>query len=504
MTKPIEDFVNKIIEGDCLEVLKTMPDNSIDSIVTDPPYGLGKEPDIREVMKAWIDKGYHEITGSGFMNKSWDAFVPQPIVWQEVYRVLKPGGYALVSCGTRTQDWMASSLRFAGFEIRDILAWAYGSGFPKSLSIDKQLIKNGFIKEAKELKMSGTAIKPAIELWTLCRKPLGEKSVAENVLKYGTGGINIDGCRIQGEYKCDGGKPGFTQDKGWNQNNMQRLGERLTSGRFPANLILSHSPECKCIGTKKIKSNGHFTTNRTMNKVYAGGWKNTGIDEGNKLADEDGNETMENWECVEDCPIRIMDEQSGHLKSGTDCVRTQIGSFLEHGSLGKVGDVQVTYGDSGGASRFFKHCDFEDEDVLFAEANHLFYCAKASKSERDIGLETFNEKEVSLNTGEAHNVAMLGRETRYKNNHPTVKPLKLMKYLCRLITPPNGIVLDPYTGSGSTGVSAKAEGFRFIGIESDKSYIDIANARFGNVQKVNNERVKIKEEVQTNIQMELF
>lgn len=135
--------------GDSNEVLKTIPDNSIDSICCDPPYGLGNEPDAVEVMRDWIEKGYHEIKGKGFMGKEWDSFVPQPVLWKECLRVLKPGGHLLSFAGTRTQDWMAMSLRFAGFEIRDCLVWVYGSGFQKSLNVSK-VIEKDIIKEIEK------------------------------------------------------------------------------------------------------------------------------------------------------------------------------------------------------------------------------------------------------------------------------------------------------------------------------------------------------------------
>jgi hypothetical protein len=150
----------KLLLGDCLDRLKELDDNSVDSIVTDPPYGLGKEPDIVDVMTSWVKCGYHEVKGGGFMGKEWDSFVPQPILWKEVYRVLKPGGYMLVACGTRTQDWMASSLRFAGFEIRDIVAWVYGSGFPKSMNISKNIYKS-----IDNFKKFDTYSKDIYELW---------------------------------------------------------------------------------------------------------------------------------------------------------------------------------------------------------------------------------------------------------------------------------------------------------------------------------------------------
>lgn len=134
--------INKVYVGNNIEVLKTFPDNSIDSVVTDPPYGLGKEPNAVEVLQSWITTGYHEVKGKGFMGKEWDAFVPQPNFWKEIYRVLKPGGYVLSFAGTRTYDWMVMGVRLAGFEIRDMIAWLYGSGFPKSMDISKAIDKS--------------------------------------------------------------------------------------------------------------------------------------------------------------------------------------------------------------------------------------------------------------------------------------------------------------------------------------------------------------------------
>ena len=212
----------QLFNQDCLEVLKKLPENSIDSVVTDPPYGLGKEPDVVEVMSSWIKEGFHEVKGTGFMGKEWDSFVPQPIVWKEVLRVLKPGGHILCFSATRTVDWMGLSLRFAGFEIRDMIAWVYGSGFPKSLNIGKAIdeiqgnereeyyenpyldnsirkytkpskefdknkktpLVNGLFKKSKgntEYEGWGTGLKPALEPIILARKPISENSMAEKV-----------------------------------------------------------------------------------------------------------------------------------------------------------------------------------------------------------------------------------------------------------------------------------------------------------------------------------
>jgi site-specific DNA-methyltransferase (adenine-specific) len=237
-----------VINGNNIDILKQYPDNYFDSVVTDPPYGLGKEPNAEALMKDWIEKGYHEVGGSGFMGKEWDAFVPQPIFWKEVFRVLKHGGHCLAFYGTRTYDWGVMAMRFAGFEVRDCIQWLYGSGFPKSYNVakgiegkivngssswndwkkldgEKEEVNWGYSKsqseqgyredyteankerigkvnfkseQAKQWDGWGSALKPANEPIVLARKPLEKGlSIAENVLKWGTGAINIDGCRVE-------------------------------------------------------------------------------------------------------------------------------------------------------------------------------------------------------------------------------------------------------------------------------------------------------------------
>ena len=337
--------------GDCLDVLATLPDNSVDSIVTDPPYGLS------------------------FMGKKWDYDVPSVAIWEQCLRVLKPGGHLLAFAGTRTQHRMAVRIEDAGFEIRDMIAWVYGSGFPKSLDVSKAIDKAAgaerekvrvkprpetsgtmsgkadtrpWIEKSRELGYHevdgnipatpeaqqwegwGTALKPALEPITMARKPLSG-TVAETVLQHGTGAINVDGCRVG----TDGGTTRSDQapyaESGWRTGHAV---EPINAGRWPANIIHDGSNEAA-------------------------------------LA----------------------------LKSG---------------------------------ARFF-------------------YTAKAGKDDRETD-----------------------------NNHPTVKPTMLMAYLCRLVTPPGGTVLDPFMGSGSTGKAATVNGFRFIGIERDPEYHKIAQARISN------------------------
>ena len=331
--------------GDCLKVLAGLPDNSVDSIVTDPPYGLS------------------------FMGKRWDYDVPSVAIWEQCLRVLKPGGHLLAFAGTRTQHRMAVRIEDAGFEIRDMIAWVYGSGFPKSLDVSKAIdkaagaerevvikrtmtqgggsslqIRNGERREveanitapatdaARQWSGWGTALKPALEPITMARKPL-IGTVAENVMTHGAGAINVDGCRV-GTESTTTIRSGNSGSHGRYNRDDRVFTRENPPGRWPANLIHDGSNEA-CLA----------------------------------------------------------------LKSG---------------------------------ARFF-------------------YSAKTGKDDRETD-----------------------------NNHPTVKPTTLMAYLCRLVTPPGGTVLDPFMGSGSTGKAATVNGFRFIGIERDPAYHKIAEARISN------------------------
>jgi len=393
-------MLNQVIHGDCLEVLRTMPDNSVDAVVTDPPYGLSREPDIEEVLRHWLAGDDYKHRGGGFMGKEWDSFVPGPAVWREVCRVVKPGGHILCFAGTRTVDLMGISLRLGGFEIRDCLQWLYGSGFPKSLDVSKAIDKklgaerktvglkpytndgsirgNSYNKggyervqlpitapatpEAKQWEGWGTALKPAVEPIILARKPLSEATVAENVLKWGTGAINIDGCRVgteqMGGYVVKSSLGRRTSEGGEHKDFIATS----ATGRFPANVIL----------------------------------------------DEEAG--------------RMLDEQQE------------------------------------GASRFF-------------------YCAKASKKERNMGLEDVEPTTVDDGRNKPIDNPFLRGKTLRQNTHPTVKPVKLMEYLITLVTPPNGIVLDPFLGSGTTALAALNLGRFFIGIELNEEYCEIARRR---------------------------
>lgn len=401
--------VNQIIHGDCLQVLRTFPSNTVDSVVTDPPYGLSREPDICEVLTKWLAGEDYTHRGSGFMGKTWDSFVPGPSIWREVYRVLKPGGHALVFAGTRTQDLMTISPRMAGFEIRDVIEWLYFNGFPKNMDVSKAFDKRAGAEREKigeRVKLEsfqykgnnvyqtngnkdkvilditvpatplakkwdgwGTSLKPSHEPIILARKPL-DGTVIDNVERFGTGALNIDGCRISTEDNLDrpnGTKPGNT----YNLTNRPEPYKGNEEGRFPAN-----------------------------------------------------------------------------------CVTTEPDAFF---------------------SKYF--------NITPPELSK-----KASKRDRnsDWRGEPINLEEKTTDDGRKKPIdnPFLRGETKRINSHPTVKPTDLMAWLVRLITPPGGIVLDPFAGSGSTCVAARREGFFFIGIEQELEYVEIARKRVGEINVV--------------------
>jgi DNA modification methylase len=507
--------------GDSLAVLKTMPDCSIDAVVCDPPYGLSKEPNAREVLTHWLAGDDYKHPVSGFMGKSWDSFVPGPAVWAECLRVLKPGGHLVAFAGTRTVDLMGISLRLAGFEIRDELAWLYGSGFPKSLDVSKALDKmagaerevvgkrvrlgdntsypearggaavygeypeHGNITApatdaAREWSGWGTALKPAHEPILLCRKPLSERNVALNVLKHSTGAINVDGCRVGSGGETitthSQSKAAATSADGLygdfaGMETHQTAGQAL--GRWPANLLLSHAGACVRVGERKVKGSMGVRGSDDGNAMYGGGKGLQRKDVGQVVgyADPDGTETVAAYDCSPGCPVAALDGQSGVSKSADRPRHTKARQNISKGAEGDR--VSHGHADQGGASRFFPALDFDPEyDAPFK------YVAKAPKRERNAGLEGFEERlgpECGVRTTEP------GKEGGYgaprANHHPTVKPIALMRWLCRLITPPGGVVLDPFMGSGTTGCAAVIEGFRFIGIEREAEYVEIARAR---------------------------
>lgn len=471
----------QLILGDSESKLKDLPDNSVDSIVTDPPYGLGKEPDALQMLKDWLETGNHEVKGGGFMGKGWDSFVPQPNLWKECLRVLKPGGYLLAFGGTRTIDLVTLGLRIAGFEVRDTVSWVTSQGFPKNHDISKAIDKKKNTKrdvvgkrkhptlkdtskleesaqashgsntwsrewdvtapatdDAKKWEGWGTALKPSVEPCVVCRKPLSEGTVVDNVLKHGTGAINIDGCRVGIEERYN--RPAGNQPDG-NSLNMSKVGmpqdaEGTTAkGRWPANLVL-----------------------------------------------EDTDTVRDMFPHTHGEGVRHTDLETGEGKEYKN-------SSYQVSYAGRGGR---SFNDKGGSSsRFFTQIPYTDEDTLpinTGDHDPLLYCGKTSSSERNEGCDSLDDKSTCYmaTANGAGNPSITiddqGKErdrftTVKKNIHPTVKPVKLMAWLCKLVTPVGGTVLDPFMGSGSTGIACIQEGFNFIGIEREDEYYKIAEKR---------------------------
>ena len=439
-----------IYNGDCLVVMDSMNKCSVDSIVTDPPYHLtsiverfGKQG---SAPAQFGTDGAFARASKGFMGKEWDGgdIAFQVDTWRKCFELLKPGGHLIAFSGSRTYHRMAVAIEDAGFEIRDQCIWLYGSGFPKSHNIGKQIdkiqgnerevvgsrkahdIRGNALMEASvpeykkeqsviDLEITkgssdwegwGTALKPAHEPMVLARKPIEEKSVAENVLKHGVGGINIDDCRVQCEPDDNIVRPERTEAQAYNffrGGEEDQTNVRKTTQRQPRN------------------EQSVWTDNNSGMKA-----------EGSMFADADPRGRY---------PSNVMHDGSKavqdifpYTKSGKMKQHIEGGQYNVYGKM-YPRDVE-TIGDEGSASRFF-------------------YTAKTNQAERNAGAN---------------------------NTHPTVKPVELMKYLVRLVTPKNGLVLDPFMGSGSTGMAAREEDFQFVGIEKEREYYEIAKARIKNVK----------------------
>ena len=487
----------RLHNGDCLNVLKMMIEDEVlvDSIVTDPPYHLtsiverfGKD---NSAPAQYGTDGAFKRASTGFMGKEWDggdiAFRQE--TWELCLKVLKPGGHLLAFSASRNYHRMAVAIEDAGFEIRDQVMWLYGSGFPKSMNVGKALdkklgneresfgtklkkagdmrggnyVKGGDYKSIEieitkgntEWEGWGTALKPAHEPLVLARKPLSENSVVDNVLKHRTGGINIDECRVEGnDAKYPDTNPDF-RDQG--RQSKENIGiDKLSFGQ-------TENVKRKKVVRKSRDENGVWTNDNSGMKA-----------EGSEYADADprgrfpSNVMHDGSDVVKDIfPNTKSSNVSRERKAGTEF--GQSSGWNKHNNVDS--GLMPAYGDDGSASRYF-------------------YCAKTSKAERNQGLDNLPTKKASSMPGRRNPDDMKDSKidndvtgrfvTQKKNIHPTVKPIKLMKYLCRLITPKGGTVLDPFMGSGSTGIAAKDEGFEFIGIEREKEYFEIAEKRINN------------------------
>ena len=428
----------KVLAGSCLDRLPELADESVDAVVCDPPYELG------------------------FMGKSWDSsgIAYDVNVWRECLRVLKPGGHILAFGGSRTWHRLAVAIEDAGFELRDSIAWLYGSGFPKSLDVSKAIDKAAGAErdrvpyvggiasgqgnyggggkvhvgskvgdiavtaEAQKWAGWGTALKPAFEPVVVGRKPL-KGTVAANVLAYGVGGLNIDATRIGSETS---GWNGLTSDRSgsdWDSSGLKGTANPTASqGRWPSNVIL------------------------------------------------------------DEYTAELVDQQSGDVKGKIGVKKISAYTFtVGEKQTGNKYESQAGLGDSGGASRFF-------------------YIAKANKRDRNEGLDGLEEASSSVMVDREEGSAGMnspragaGRTGGAKNFHPTVKPTDLMRQLIRLVTPLGGVVIDPFTGSGSTGKAAILEGMQFIGCELTPDYLPIIQGRIDwAVEQVKADKLRAEQE----------
>jgi DNA modification methylase len=454
-----------IYTGDCLDVLRTLPADFVDAIVTDPPYGLS------------------------FMGKRWDYDVPSVEIWGECLRVLKPGGHLLAFAGTRTQHRMAVRIEDAGFEIRDMIAWVYGSGFPKSLDVSKAIDKMDASEEQERRRLRFTA-------W---------------VRSTGVTARQIDdatGTNMGGHYITAASQPAI----------MTR--EHLDACRHLLGLVpewVEREADIRSVESENFKRREVLGTETRYNEpngiVSAGRDERTLVERKITAAHTDAARQWAGWGTALKPALEPITVARKPL------IGTVAENVLAHGTGAlNVDGCRVPGALEGDPMRFAKtdggefvlkfdkaptvrtegrwpanliH-DGSDEVVgLLNDAARFFYCAKASKADRDEGCDKLQERSagecvdrVEGSAGMESPRAGAGRTSGSRNHHPTVKPTALMQYLCRLVTPPGGTVLDPFMGSGSTGKAAMLEGFDFIGIERDPEYVKIAEARIGAARRL--------------------
>ncbi len=510
--------MTQIMLGDCLEQLKDLADNSVDSICTDPPYGLS------------------------FMGKAWDYDVPTVAIWKECLRVLKPGGHLLAFGGTRTYHRLVVNIEDAGFEIRDQIMWIYGSGFPKSMDISKAIDKEaGAVREvvghqaytsqdmrggaydsaeardrerlpvaitapatpeAKKWSGYGTALKPANEPICLARKPLSEKTVAKNVLKHGVGGLNIEASRIGSEVRHNppasiNGSATVNHGKDSESGFKADFDGTTVSGRFPANILFDEAAAAVL-----DEQSGHSTSRAgNPNRGVKDASKAVTTFDAKKSVGQEHNDSggasrfFKTFKQDEQCDQRDLStvvpaessfkHDEARLNSVQEAVRISCSNdpLLSH-CLGSIPDYKkcTLYQDLASLAVEPESIDttlimrsllklygsahlVTDESIKSAKneetgntefvPTRFLYQAKASKKDRNQGLEG----------------------SGIVNNHATVKPIKLMEYLVKLVTPEGGVVLDPFMGSGTTGVAALGLGFKFVGVERDEKYFEICEQR---------------------------
>lgn len=463
----------KITQMDALKWAKSLPDNYATAVFCDPSYGLGRTPDMVEVLTHWLAGDDYKSDGGGFMGMAWDSFVPGPTVWRELLRACKPGAVLLAFGGTRTVDLLSVAIRLGGWEKFDeisvhgqvglppMIDYLYGTGYAGSADIAKHIDKEAGAERDKGIVTTpatdmarvwdgwGTRLKPAHEIVLVFRKPR-QGTYAQTAVEHGTGALNIDGARIA--LAPDGEDPRMGGNGSWSTRSMARSaygefeGSDVASsplGRWPANVILVHHEECEMVRGYRP----------------------------NPVTVADGTETTVVWKCHPDCEVGKLNEKNGVRSSGTGAVKSSTGKGWQGRGYGaesrEPGTPNVEYGDSGMVSRYF-------------------YQAKPSPTEREDGLLGVLP---CVGCGELQSTTHVdgrGMECKcVRNTHPTLKPIALCEYLARLILPPepyrnDAVLLVPFAGTASEMIGASMAGWRNIeGCELDEEgqYMAIAQAR---------------------------
>ena len=436
-----------VVEGDCADVLRSLPDGCADALVSDPPSGIA------------------------FMGAEWDRDKGGRLQWvawltgilSDARRATRDGGRAIVWSLPRTSHWTGCAVEDAGWSIETTIAHLFGTGWPKGKA----------------------QTKPAQETWWLARTGRSEP-------------LNIDACRVGTSKRVPGGEPSQAANQVYGAASLRtadEIGRDRSVGRYPPNLLLSHAAGCVCEGTRRVTAtsiHGEASAVRGESVHAAGGGAlNAGrVQPVRGYADPDGMESVEAWRCVDGCPVAELDRQSGERTSGTGAVVRATATGHQGNAYGvhsrAEGPPCVTYGDTGTASRYFPQFPADSDDAPWSEA--LFrYVAKPSRAERNAGCDGMPEQ-LSNATGfdgasVAHRIGSDGKVTPKAirgpaaNHHPTVKSVALMRWLLRLVTKPGDVVLDPFGGSGTTGVAALLEGWRVILVEREPQYAAIARAR---------------------------
>jgi site-specific DNA-methyltransferase (adenine-specific) len=516
-----------IYVGNNLDFLKSLPDNTIDAVVTDPPYGLGKEPNPMEVLKAWIAGEEFHAKGGGFMGHEWDSFVPNPSVWRECFRVLKPGGHLLSFGGTRTYDWIVLGVRLAGFEVREMLGFLHGQGMPKGLNISKAIDLAGGLPPEQQARVlrekresSGMTRKELAEFLSCTEASVrdweegrsrGENKPVEfiipsldyrnklcDILGYSKDervliGASADrrddgsvyGLGHSGVITEDSGKtPGAAQWEGWNTT-MKPSIEPIVMARKPldgtvVDNILRHGVGGINIGACRVPVTGEHKerTGESSERRYTErGATNFAMKPGPLGGSPDGRYPSNLIHDGSEVVVNAFPQtESRMMPSGTvrnsDKSRHAYGAWTEH-----VVETD-TYGDKGSAARYYNVAPFDPQvDAPFC------YCPKTSTKERHLGLESPKSQFKHGDTLRKIENAVERASGKKGNYHPTVKPLALMRWLVRLVTPPGGTVLDPYLGSGTTAMACVYEGFQWKGCEINPEYAEIASKRIAAVEE---------------------